>query len=116
VQKWQRLRELRDPVRKSIEALRAEGKVGSSLQAEVDFYASASDHALLASLGEELKFLMLTSAARVHPSKEPQVTVKPSEQPKCERCWHYTPDVNDEGLCARCRTNLSGAGEMRAHV
>jgi isoleucyl-tRNA synthetase len=114
--KWERLRELRNPVRKKIEELRAAGKVGSSLQAEVDVHAGGQDYDLLASLGKELKFLMLTSAARVHPSSELQVTVKASEQTKCERCWHYTPDVNEEGLCARCETNLRGPGETRRHV
>ena len=62
--KWGRLRELRDPVRKEIESLRAAGKVGSSLQAEVQFGASGDDCALLASLGDELKFLLLNFAAR----------------------------------------------------
>jgi isoleucyl-tRNA synthetase len=116
LEKWERLRELRDPVRKSIEALRAEGKVGSSLQAEVDYHASGTDYELLASLGNELKFLLLTSAARVQRSSEPRVEVRPSEHSKCERCWHYTPDVNAEGLCARCQANLSGPGERRLHV
>jgi isoleucyl-tRNA synthetase len=115
LEKWARLRELRDPVRKSIEALRAEGKVGSSLQAEVDFYAAGKDHALLASLGEELRFLMLTSAARVH-SGDPSVKVVSSSNAKCERCWHYTADVSDEGLCGRCRSNLRGPGEARRYV
>ena len=63
--RWERLRELREPVRKEIEELRAEGKVGSSLQAEVDFAAAGTDYELLASLGDDLKFLMLTSAARM---------------------------------------------------
>jgi isoleucyl-tRNA synthetase len=114
--KWSRLRELRDPVRKQIEALRAEGKVGSSLQAEVDFAAPGKDYELLASLGDDLKFLMLTSAARVRLSNEPQVQVKASEYPKCERCWHYRADVNDEALCGRCQSNLRGSGEKRQHV
>jgi isoleucyl-tRNA synthetase len=114
--KWTRLRELRDPVRKQIEALRADGKVGSSLQAEVDFAAPGKDYELLASLGDDLKFLMLTSAARVRPSNEPQVQVKASEYPKCERCWHYRADVNDEALCGRCQSNLRGTGEKRQHV
>jgi isoleucyl-tRNA synthetase len=113
--KWQRLRELRDPVRKSIEALRAEGKVGSSLQAEVDYYADGTDYELLASLGEELKFLMLTSAARVQRGQA-EVKVRPSPHPKCERCWHYRADVNEDALCGRCQTNLRGPGERRAHV
>jgi isoleucyl-tRNA synthetase len=116
VEKWERLRELRDPVRKSIEALRAEGKVGSSLQAEVDYHATGSDYGLLASLGDELKFLLLTSAARVRRSSEAGVEVQPSEHPKCERCWHYRADVNEEGLCARCQSNLRGPGETRLHV
>jgi isoleucyl-tRNA synthetase len=113
--KWERLRELRDPVRKSIEALRSEGKVGSSLQAEVDFQASGKDYELLSSLGDELKFLMLTSAARVQQG-DVEVKVTPSAHPKCERCWHYRADVNEEGLCGRCQSNLRGPGETRTHV
>jgi isoleucyl-tRNA synthetase len=114
--KWQRLRELRDPVRKEIEALRTAGKVGSSLQAEVDFGAAGADYEALASLGDDLKFLMLTSAARVHKEKELAVKVQASSHPKCERCWHYRADVNGEGLCTRCQTNLNGPGEPRSHV
>ena len=113
--KWSRLRELRDPVRKSIESLRAEGKVGSSLQAEVEIQADGGDYEALESLGAELKFLLLTSAARVQRG-EAQVKVTPSPHTKCERCWHYTADVNGEGLCARCQTNLQGQGEVRRHV
>ncbi|OGA65147.1 MAG: isoleucine--tRNA ligase [Betaproteobacteria bacterium RIFCSPLOWO2_12_FULL_65_14] len=115
VAKWQRLRELRDPVRKNIEALRADGKVGSSLQAELDYHADGRDYELLASLRGELKFLMLTSAARLHHGQT-DVNVAVSEHRKCDRCWHYTPDVNEEGLCARCQTNLRGTGETREYV
>jgi isoleucyl-tRNA synthetase len=114
--KWQRLRELRDPVRKAIEALRAEGKVGSSLQAEVELRADRQDYELLSSLGAELKYLLITSAAHVERSSEPGVKVQASEHPKCQRCWHYLPDVDGEGLCGRCRTNLDGPGETRSHV
>jgi isoleucyl-tRNA synthetase len=115
LEKWQRLRELRDPVRKRIEALRAEDKLGASLQAEVDYAASGRDYELLASLEDELKFLLITSAARVREG-EPDVTVKPSSHTKCERCWHYRADVNEEGLCGRCQSNLRGPGETRRHV
>jgi isoleucyl-tRNA synthetase len=114
--KWQRLRELRDPVRKSIEALRVEGKVGSSLQAEVEFQADGRDYELLASLGAELKYLFITSAVRVDRSSGAAVQARPSEHPKCERCWHYVADVNGEGLCGRCQSNLHGPGETRRYV
>jgi isoleucyl-tRNA synthetase len=113
--KWQRLRELRDPVRKSIEELRAAGKIGSSLQAEADLYADGADHEALASLGEELKYLLLTSAGRVHRGAQ-EVRVAESKNTKCERCWHYRADVNTEGLCGRCVSNLNGPGEPRQHV
>jgi len=116
--RWDRLRELRDPVRKSIEALRAEGKVGSSLQAEADLHAEGADFALLAGLGEDLKFMLLTSAARVHRAAAggARIEVAPSSHAKCERCWHYRADVNPAGLCGRCETNLHGAGERRVHA
>jgi isoleucyl-tRNA synthetase len=114
--KWARLRELRNPVRKEIEALRAAGQVGSSLQTEVDFYADSADYEVLASLDDDLKFVMLTSAARVHRAREARVKVAPSGQRKCERCWHYRADVNDEALCGRCQLNLNGAGESRRYA
>ena len=113
--RWTRLRELRNPVRKEIEELRAAGKVGSSLQAEVEFHAEGEDFDLLRSLGEDLKFVMLTSAAHVHRGPA-QVAVKASAHRKCERCWHYRADVNDEALCGRCQTNLNGPGERRTHA
>jgi isoleucyl-tRNA synthetase len=113
--KWTRLRELRDPVRKQIEELRAAGQVGSSLQAEVDLNVPADDYELLASVGEDLKYIMLTSAARVRRG-DTQIEVKASSHPKCERCWHYRADVNGEGLCGRCQSNLNGPGEPRRHA
>jgi isoleucyl-tRNA synthetase len=115
IARWTRLRELRNPVRKEIEALRAAGKVGSSLQAEVEFHAEGADYELLRSLGEDLKFVMLTSGARVHRGPA-EVEVKASAHRKCERCWHYRADVNDEALCGRCQLNLNGPGERRTHA
>jgi isoleucyl-tRNA synthetase len=116
IERWSRLRELRNPVRKAIEELRAAGKVGSSLQAEAELYAHGADLDLLLGLGEDLKFVLLTSAARVHAAAQSRLEVTPSAQPKCERCWHYRADVDEAGLCGRCKTNLHGAGELRAHA
>ena len=116
LEKWTRLRELRAPVRKSIEALRAAGKVGSSLQAEVELQVNGADYELLASFGEDLKFVLLTSAARVQRAGATSVRVIPSRHAKCERCWHYRADVNPAGLCGRCESNLHGAGEQRRYA
>ncbi len=118
--KWDRLRALRSPVRKQIEQLRIENKVGSSLQAEVEVHINDADYELLASLGDDLKYVMLTSAARVFRADESRVVVTPSGHGKCERCWHYREEVGADarypGLCGRCIGNLFGPGERRPYA
>ena len=115
--KWARLREIRDVVNKDIEAVRTEGRVGSSLQAEVSVSAQPEDLALLQSLGDDLKFVFITSAAEALAGETLQAAVTPSSHAKCDRCWHYRADVgiNPEhpSLCGRCDSNLHGAGEER---
>lgn len=115
--KWARIREIRDVVNKEIEAVRAAGQVGASLQATVRITAGPEDHALLASLGEDLRFVLITSAATVVAGPGLAVQVTPSTAPKCERCWHYRGDVGIDAehpsLCGRCVSNLFGAGETR---
>ena len=115
--KWNRIREIRDAVNKDIEALRAEGKVGASLQADIALDAAPEDLALLASLGEDLKFVFITSRVSLQAGAALTVRVTPSRATKCERCWHYRDDVGAEAahptLCGRCVSNLYGAGETR---
>ncbi len=115
--KWARIREIRDQVNKDIETLRADGKVGASLQACVTLQAAPDDHALLASLGSDLKFVFITSQLILAGGDSLAVKVSVSEDTKCERCWHYAPDVGinpaHPTLCARCDSNLHGAGEKR---
>jgi isoleucyl-tRNA synthetase len=116
--RWLRLRELRGLATKQLEDLRASGKVGSSLQAEVTFLADGEDYELLSGLGDDLRFVLITSAARVdRAAGETRLEAVPSPHEKCERCWHYRADVNADarhpGLCGRCVSNLHGAGEPR---
>jgi isoleucyl-tRNA synthetase len=115
--KWSRIRELRDAVNKEIEALRSEGQVGSSLQAEVTLTVTADDHALLASLGNDLKFVFITSAIYLIAGDALSISVKASSAVKCERCWHYRGDVGIDPahptICGRCTASLFGAGEVR---
>ncbi len=115
--KWTRIREIRDAVNKDIETLRAEGKIGSSLQAEVTLEVNADDHALLASLGNDLKFMFITSAIELIAAGAGKTTVIASLNTKCERCWHYVVDVASDAahptICGRCISNLYGAGETR---
>jgi isoleucyl-tRNA synthetase len=115
--KWGRIRELRDAVNKDIEALRADGKVGSSLQAKVTLEVTTDDHALLASLGDDLKFVFITSAINLIAGSAQAIGTEASSAIKCERCWHYRDDVGHDTahptICGRCTSNLYGAGEDR---
>ncbi len=123
VARWKRLREIRALVAKRLEESREGGAIGSSLQAEVTIEAGGADLELLRSLGNDLRFVLITSQARVRPSSADgvvNVQVVPSPHPKCERCWHYRGDVGSDArhptICARCVANLEGAGEARAHA
>ncbi|MGY8905529.1 MAG: isoleucine--tRNA ligase [Burkholderiales bacterium] len=115
--KWSRIRALRDAVNKDIEALREKGQVGSSLQATVRLALAADDHALLASLGPDLKFVFITSAIELLTADAIQISVSASNDIKCERCWHYRADIGQDlahpAICGRCTSNLFGAGEPR---
>ena len=118
--KWSRIRDIRDAVNKDIEVLRANGKVGASLQANVDLTVVAEDFALLSSLEADLKFVFITSAINLVAGDAQQISVKASSDVKCERCWHYTPDVGVDTahptICGRCASNLYGAGETRMYA
>ncbi|MDY0746659.1 isoleucine--tRNA ligase [Paucibacter sp. R3-3] len=122
IAKWDRIHAIRDESNKQIEMLRSEGSVGASLQAGVKIIVKdAQDLALLQSLGEDLKFVFITSEASVEldPSLGDAFSVLPYaiEAAKCERCWHYRSDVGANPahptICGRCDSNLYGAGEVR---
>ena len=116
--KWNRIRDIRDAVNKDIETLRADGKVGSSLQATVSLTVNAQVHALLASLGADLKFVFITSAIDLVAGDSLLIGTIASNSIKCERCWHYRDDIGVDPahptICGRCTSNLYGSGETRA--
>jgi isoleucyl-tRNA synthetase len=115
--KWARIGEIRNAVNKDIETVRADGKLGSSLQANIALQVNASDYTLLNSLGEDLKFVFITSAIALTQGEALATQVSVSSDAKCERCWHYRDDVGHDAahptLCGRCTSNLYGEGEVR---
>ncbi len=128
---WVTLSQMRDTVRKELERLRVAGNIGSSLDAEVDLYCDAPlSETIHDTVGDELRFALITSEAHLHPSHErPQsavvsdwlpglwVAVRPSNHAKCARCWHHRRDVGTHPehpeLCGRCVENVTGQGETR---
>jgi len=120
VERWTALRAIRADVQKRLEELRERGAIGSSLQAEVEIRATGPRAALLQSLGDDLRFVLITSQARVEivgSEADEAIVVTPSGATKCERCWHWRDDVghapDHPTLCGRCVSNLFGAGEPR---
>jgi isoleucyl-tRNA synthetase len=120
---WQHIRSIRSEVQKKLETLRASGEIGSSLQAEVALYLPKALHELLESLGDDLRFVLITSQAKIFVSQddaELRIEAQASAAKKCERCWHYRADVDAHadhpGLCGRCVSNLHGDGEVRTHA
>jgi len=129
---WAHLLQLRQAVARDLERLRQEQRIGSSLDAEVDLYCEPQMLERVRRLGEELRFVLLTSDARCHSALErPETAIEvpleqgerlwieahPSEHPKCPRCWHRRADVGADPrhpeLCSRCADNVAGPGERR---
>jgi isoleucyl-tRNA synthetase len=126
---WERLVAVRGAVNRYLESLRTAGSLRGSLDAQVTLYCDESLYAQLAQLAEELRFVLITSEARLEPlagapgdSAETEVPglrllAAPSTDEKCERCWHRRPDVGADSrhptICARCVSNVEGPGEER---
>ncbi|MGA9609795.1 MAG: isoleucine--tRNA ligase [Rouxiella badensis] len=127
---WSELLKVRGEVNKVLEQARADKRLGGSLEASVTLYADDALAAKLNSLGNELRFVLLTSGAKVAALSDADENAIPSELlkglkiglekaegEKCPRCWHFTTDVGHNPahpeVCGRCATNIAGDGEER---
>ena len=127
---WAELLKVRGEVNKVLEQARADKRLGGSLEASVTLYADDALAAHLNNLQDELRFVLLTSGARVAPLADAPADAQQSEQlkglkiafdsaegEKCPRCWHYTTDIGKVAehadLCGRCVSNVAGDGEKR---
>ena len=126
---WQQLIKVRSEVNRVLEIARNDKVIGGGLEAEVTAYANDEYRALLEQLGNELRFVLITSKAEVKPLADKPadvatgelegiaVSVARSHGEKCPRCWHYSDKigVNPEHptLCPRCVENVAGNGEVR---
>jgi isoleucyl-tRNA synthetase len=127
---WQRVIAVRESVGKAMESFRAEGN--SSLDADVNIYCDHELKAMLDKLGDELRFVLITSEARVYGVEEKPadavmdeesaiaVQVTASAHEKCVRCWHHREDVGSNAehpqICGRCVENVVGDGEIRHYA
>ncbi|MBF4987021.1 isoleucine--tRNA ligase [Methylophilus sp. 14] len=121
--RWQIILEWRSRVNKKLEESRASGLIGASLAAEIDIYTLDADYDALIALGDDLRFVLISSRATVHrveKSEHQNIVVTPSQHQKCDRCWHYRADVGSDAahptICGRCVSNLFGKGEARKYA
>ncbi len=128
---WQVIISVREAVSRTLESLRANGDIGGGLDASVTIHADAEVKTLLDELGDELRFVLITSEATVAPLAEVPDTIETvsvtggkvaiaavrTRAAKCPRCWHLREDVGSNAehpeLCGRCATNITGPGELR---
>nr|VFJ75285.1 MAG: Isoleucyl-tRNA synthetase [Candidatus Kentron sp. FW] len=142
---WDRVIAVRDIVNRELERLRTAGIIGSALDAEVDIYCDGALLADLRRLEDELRFVFITSQARVHPGDQRpadmveasldattaqgviqgdttkfRLQVTASTHKKCIRCWHRREDVGihpeHPEICGRCVENVVGVGEVRKYA
>ncbi|MDC1450235.1 isoleucine--tRNA ligase [Candidatus Thioglobus sp.] len=121
-------RDINAHLRKELEEMRRAKTIGSSLDAEVDIYCEDENYQALLELKDELRFLFITSDAKVHQLKDKPanainidnslaILVRKSEYEKCVRCWHHRPEIGQnklhKELCSRCIENVTGDGETR---
>ncbi len=121
-------RDINVHIRKQLEEMRRDKTIGSSLDGEIDIYCDETSFEALSGLGDELRFVFITSGARVHPYTDKPgdaldigeslaILVKKSAHQKCVRCWHHREDVAASAehpeLCGRCVENVAGVGEKR---
>ncbi|GAA4348588.1 isoleucine--tRNA ligase [Kangiella taiwanensis] len=125
---WDRISNVKDAINKAIEVKRKDGAIGGSLQAEVTIHADEQLYAVLSKLEDELRFVFITSQAKLikdDAGEETDIeglklTIEASEAEKCERCWHYREDVGSNSehptICNRCVDNVVGDGEVRHYA
>src|SRR5260221_6762249 len=132
---WAALMALRSDVARELERLRVGAEIGAPLQAELDVYCTEAQYPRFQALGDELRFLMITSQARVQraaaapagaveatlvPGGGVWISVRRTTAAKCVRCWHHREDVGQvpahPELCARCVGNVTGPGEIRRYA
>ena len=129
---WQQVLAVKQAVNKAIEDARNAKVVRANLAADATLFVSEELQILLQRLGEELRFVTITSTATLAPfASAPadlaatavgglKVQISASAHTKCVRCWHHREDVGQHAahpeLCGRCVENVEGSGEVRHYA
>lgn len=129
---WNTVMGVKEAVNKELENLRSAKAIRGNLEAEVTLFVESALSEQLAKLGDELRFVLITSQAALAPLAEAgadavetelpglKLRIVKSSETKCARCWHFRADVGTHAahpeICSRCVDNIEGAGEVRQHA
>jgi len=115
-EEFSKILKTREVVTRAIEPLRADKKVGSSL--EVSVYVKSDDAELLRKHAQDIADIFIVSQAYVADSAPSEVLneytedgitvwVVKAEGEKCCRCWKYRK-LNSDGICEDCHSAVNG--------
>ncbi len=103
-EKWEAILGVREQVTAALEKARQEKTIGHSLDAAVALTCGGDTYRLLAPYADELATICIVSAFSLQEGDtvEPIITVSAAKGGKCERCWIYSEELNEDGICPRC--------------
>jgi isoleucyl-tRNA synthetase len=113
--RWSRLLALRERVYADIERLRADKRIGKSLEAKVVLTATPADVDFLRQHEQSLPTLFIVSDVEIRQGEaedgKPGIVISRADGVKCERCWRYVNAVSRDpawaGICDRCQEALT---------
>lgn len=106
--KWDKIHELRDDVKKALETYIKDKTIKSSLEASIKLTAGNNTYDFLESVQEELAAAFIVSSVEILKgnSDEIQIEVEKATGGKCERCWSISKTVGTDQehptLCKHC--------------
>ena len=108
---WNRIHELRDDVKKTLEPMIKEKTIKSSLEAKVTLSAGGETLEFLRQAEPELADAFIVSEVVIADNgAELEITAEKAEGEKCERCWAIRKSVGADAehptLCAHCCETL----------
>lgn len=119
--KWDKILAMRSEITKALETARRNKVIGHSLDAAVSLYAAGEELTALSAIKDDLATLLIVSDVTLSDqlnqapgeayraeNMQMAVAIAPAQGGKCERCWIYSPTVDQDNehpaLCQRCAT------------
>jgi isoleucyl-tRNA synthetase len=118
-EKWGKVLSVRAAVSRVLEQARSAGIIGHSLDARVEVERNGAPEAAALFTDEDLRVFSIVSGFRWVDTISDMAVVREDEETglrigvdkaggeKCPRCWQYTEEGDENGLCPRCSAVLS---------